>query len=357
MTVVILCGGAGTRLWPLSRPEKPKQFAKLFDGPTLFEATVARNLPLADRFIIVTNAAHRELAMGQFQKVAGAGIDADFLLEPIGRNTAPAITLAALASRVGEILLVVPSDHAISDSEAYISAARLASEEAAQGNLVTFGIHPTGPDSGYGYIEATAKTEKERVFSVSSFREKPSREVAEGFLSTGRYFWNSGMFAFTRETILSELDLHASSTLRASRKALAEARMEPMPRGRIVALEVGCMASIPASSIDCAVMEKSDRVRLIPTSLGWSDLGSYDALYESWAKDKSGNASTLGTRLQESSGNLVISDGSRIALVGVDDLVVIQDGTDILVVHRGLTQLVKDLAPENRARNAGSIDQ
>jgi len=345
MTIVILCGGAGTRLWPLSRKERPKQFAAFVGTETLFESTVRRNLPLAERFIIVTNRDHLELAREQFEKAAatsdcaGGGAKVLYILEPVGRNTAPAIALAALSAEAGEVLLVVPSDHAIADEGAYREAARKAERGAVSGRLVTFGIEPAGPETGYGYIESGEELDGGGLFAVTAFHEKPSMERAEEYLRAGRFYWNSGMFAFTREAILQELSLAAPAILAGSEKALA---MAPRSSG-VVKIDEEAMRAIPSDSIDYAVIEKSECVATLPAEMGWSDLGSYDAIYEIREKDASGNAASPGSILVEASNCLVLSSGRRIALAGVEDLVVVEDGDSILITKRGRTQIVKDV--------------
>lgn len=343
MTVVILCGGAGTRLWPLSRPENPKQFASLREGSTLFESTVARNLPIAGRFIVITNAAHRDMAIRQFRRVAGPGTEAIFILEPMGRNTAPAIALAAISAPEGEVLLVTPADHSILDEEAYRAAATLAGEVAPGGELVTFGVRPTTPETGYGYIETGEPSRVAGLFKVRSFREKPSRATAEGFLKAGTFTWNSGMFVFSKESIIEEMAAYALSILEASGRALDMSVQGMAGSEHVITIDAIAMEAIPATSIDYAVMEKSRRLLVLPVSMGWDDLGSYDTLWNMREKDSDGNSSSGNVIFVNSTGNLVIANGARVALAGVDDLVVIRDGDNILVVRRGKTQLVNEV--------------
>lgn len=347
MTNIILCGGAGTRLWPLSRAASPKQFVDLLGGPTLFERTVRRNAPVAERWIIVTGAAHRDLAAAQFAAAAPAGAAVDYILEPIGRNTAPAIALACLALPADEAVLVTPSDHEIRDADAYLRAARTALAAARAGKLATFGLEPSYPETGYGYIEAAGPFEgraaiagaETPVLGVASFREKPDRVTAESYVEAGRYYWNSGMFAFTAGVFLEELERHQPAMLAAARKALAGA---PVQADHTRSILRGDMEAIPADSIDYAVMEKSDRGAVVPCSIGWNDLGSWDAIYEIRAKDGQANAADTHLLPITASGNLVISSGKRVVLIDVDELLVIDTPDALLVTRRGRSQDVKN---------------
>ncbi|HUX38258.1 MAG TPA: sugar phosphate nucleotidyltransferase [Rectinemataceae bacterium] len=352
MTNLILCGGAGTRLWPLSRSASPKQFVDLLGGPSLFERTIARNAPLADRWLIVTGAAHQSLAATQFEKAAPAGSPVEYILEPMGRNTAPAIALACLALPADEPVLVSPSDHEIRDEAAYHAAARRAIAAARSGLLATFGLEASYPETGYGYIEASAPITKAAaaiaedppsgaegpLLRVASFREKPDRPTAEAYIAAGRYYWNSGMFAFTAGAFLEELGRHAPAMLEAARRALAAA---PRPDARTWAIAAADMAAIPADSIDYAVMEKSERVAVVPCSIGWNDLGSWDAIYDIRSKDKDANASDGPVLPLSSSGNLLLSSGKRLVLVDVDDLIVVDTPDALLIARRGSSQDVK----------------
>jgi len=349
MTNIILCGGAGTRLWPLSRTATPKQFVDLLAGPTLFERTVARNAPLVDRWLIVTGVAHKELAAAQFKAAAPVGTEADYILEPVGRNTAPAIALACLSLPADEPVLVTPSDHEIRDTAAYLIAARTALAAARAGMLVTFGLEPAYPETGYGYIEAAAPSRKgpalldipgaeTPVLRVASFREKPDLPTAESYIAAGRYYWNSGMFAFTAGSFLEELDRLRPDMLQAARRALDGAAA---PSPRIRAISQSDMKAIPADSVDFAVMEKSGRVAVVPCSISWSDLGSWDAIHDIRKKDADSNAADADTFAIASSGNLVLGSGKRIVLVDVDDLVVVDSPDALLITRRGSSQDVK----------------
>lgn len=334
MTTIILCGGSGTRLWPLSRVAMPKQFAHILPGGSLFEGAVKRNQELGSGFIVAANEAQSSLAGSQLN---GLGItDYGLMVEPVGRNTAPAIALACMMLAPSEIVLVVPSDHLIRGQNEYSKAVSRATELAQTGRLVTFGIEASYAETGYGYIE----TEGE---SVLSFKEKPDEETAKGYLASGRYYWNSGMFCFKAGTFLSELEAHSPAVFNAAKNAYDRAPSKaPLKPAR------ADMEAIPSISIDYAVMEKSSLISCVacPTAMGWSDLGSYDALYDELKGNvPDGGNATLGDVEPiaiSSTGNLVITSGKRVVLVDVEGLVVVETADAVLVARRGSTQMVKD---------------
>jgi mannose-1-phosphate guanylyltransferase len=325
----------------------PKQFASIVPGGSLFEGAVKRNLELGSDFIVAANEGQSSLAAAQLEELGVAGYAS--MVEPVGRNTAPAIALACMMLPPGEVALVVPSDHLIKGLAEYQAAVLRGTELARSGRLVTFGIAPTYAETGYGYIE----TDGERVVS---FKEKPDLATAEGYAASGRHFWNSGMFCFMAGTFLSELEACSPAVYAACLKAYDRAQVKsPLRPAR------EDMAAIPSISIDYAVMEKSELVScvLCPPALGWSDLGSYDALFEELstsvptvpstsvpteASNIPGNV-TIGAPGPVticSGGNLVVSSGKRVVLVGVDDLVIVDTPDALLVARRGSTQLVKD---------------
>jgi mannose-1-phosphate guanylyltransferase len=338
ITPVLLSGGAGTRLWPMSRNERPKQFLPLTDAHTMFELTLLR---IADRTrygppLIVAGADHADLVAAQ---LAAVGLEAAaIILEPCARNTGPAIALAALAVDPDELLLIMPSDHVIAQPDAFARAVDAAQPFAEQGWLVTFGITPTAPETGYGYI-AIGTALGEGVNKVAHFVEKPHRARAEAMLASGDHVWNGGIFLMRAGAFLDALQIHAPEMLAQCRAAMGAARRD----GLCIAPDGDAFASCPSDSIDYAVLEKTDQVAVVPVSMGWSDVGSWDALYELGAKDGAGNASSGEVILVESGGNLVRSDGLRIALAGVSDLIVIANGNDVLIVPRGEAQRVKQI--------------
>jgi mannose-1-phosphate guanylyltransferase len=342
MVNLILCGGAGTRLWPLSRQRMPKQFVALFGDRSLFEEAVMRNRGRCDRILVAANAGQIPLAQAQ---LAGLGIgDVEGLVEPVGRNTAPAIALSLMGLARDEIVLVTPSDHRMTDPEAFERALDRAAELARQGFLVTFGIAPRYAETGFGYIEAEGET-------VLSFKEKPDRATAEAYLSSGRHYWNSGMFVFSAGSFLDELERHAPELHGAACEAFASATRTPTSHGYLLNPSLEAMLKIPATSIDYAVMEKSSLVKVVPCDPGWSDLGSFDALYDEAADAQAGNNAVLAKQslLLGTERCLVVGGGKPIVLSGVEDLIVIDTEAALLVMKRGASQDVKTIFQEIRA--------
>jgi mannose-1-phosphate guanylyltransferase/mannose-1-phosphate guanylyltransferase/mannose-6-phosphate isomerase len=335
ITPVILAGGSGTRLWPLSRAARAKQFLNLIGEDTMIGETLARvgGAPFGPA-LIVGGAAQADMLQGP------AGDDARIILEPEGRNTAPAIALAALALPADAPMLVMPSDHAIADVAAFEAAVEQAAALAGDGWLVTFGIAPTGPETGYGYIregEAIGGASADGGFRVERFIEKPGRDTAKTFLAEGGYCWNGGIFLFTAGVFLDALDAHAPDIAAAARAAMAGAETE----GALIRPDAAAFAEAPAISIDYAVMEKARRVAVVPVAMGWSDIGSWDALYDFAGKDADGNSLSANVLAIDTANSLVRSDGPLVAAIGVSDLVVIATGDAILVMPRGESQRVK----------------
>lgn len=334
MISLILCGGSGTRLWPLSRVQMPKQFYPLFDQKSLFQGVIERNSAFADSFAAAVNADQSFLA---FEQLRGNGIcDRKGLIEPVGRNTAPAIALVALTLDPSETIIVNPSDHLISKTIAYREAVDRARALASQGMLVTFGIEPTYPETGYGYIERSG----ERVIS---FKEKPDAETAARYVASGKYSWNAGIFCFTAGTFLSELERLSPDVYSACR-AVAEAAMKRDGRELLRPTREEMM-TIPSISVDYAVLERSDRVAVVPCDIGWSDLGSFDSLYPvAWDKAaKNSVISETKPTFIGSEGNLVIGRGDKkIVLIDMTDTSVIDTEDALLVVKRGSGQRVKE---------------
>lgn len=335
---VILSGGSGTRLWPMSTPEKPKQLLALTADETMLQLTAAR--AIGDGFapqIIVANVRHADMIEQQMAAI-GAPLDA-LILEPMGRNSAPAIALAALAaSDPTAPLLVMSSDHVIADVAAFHAAARAALPMVEQGWLVTFGITPDSPDISYGYLKMGAEIAG-GVHRVERFIEKPPLAEAEAMLAAGGHAWNSGIFLFRADAFLGALAVHAPDMLHAAQQAMAKATRD----GARILPDADAFAASPSESVDYAVMEKAERVAMVPVSMGWSDLGSWDALHEISACDASGNACKGDVVAIETENCLVRADGVRVALVGVSDLIVVANGTDVLVMPRGRSQEVKKL--------------
>lgn len=334
---VILSGGSGTRLWPLSRECYPKQFLPLVEDISMLQATWRRVAPLAGRRpIVVANQEHRFMAAEQLREM-GAEPSA-ILLEPVGRNTAPAIAVAALeAMRDGEdaLLLVLPSDHVIRDEAAFHAVVQAALPAAREGRLVTFGIVPTAPETGYGYIQAAAG---EGVRAVAQFVEKPDRQTAERYLASGAYFWNSGMFLFRASRYLQELQRWQPAMLAACRQALDEARRDT----DFVRLQAERFATCPSDSIDYAVMEKTDAAAVIALDAGWNDVGSWAALWEATPQDAEGNAHH-GDVIALNCRNTYAHASRLVAMIGLDDVVVVDTDDALLIAHRDQVQQVKDV--------------
>lgn len=338
MQVVILCGGSGTRLWPVSRSLYPKQFVKLFQNESLYQKTVSRNKNIADSFSVVINQEQYFMGLDQLEEM-NISHKKTFILEPTGRNTAPAIAMAALAADPEEILLVVPSDHLIEKQSDYEAAVSKAKEMASSNKLVTFGIKPGYAETGYGYIEASG-------FDVKSFKEKPDTKTAEMYVKAGNYFWNSGMFCFKAGVFLEELKAFAPDIYDQSKAAFDHAR-----RDQAIRVQMDDMKAIRSESIDYAVMEKSKKVNVVPADIGWSDLGSFDSLYETLPKDKAGNTDTPNAIHIGSKNNLIIADDRLISTIDVEDLMIVDTRDAIVIAKKGSTQKVKDLVAEVKKRN------
>lgn len=350
MTNVILCGGSGTRLWPLSRTLMPKQFVELFNGESLFQHTVRRNQSICVDQFIVSNAEQYFLAIDQIEALSLANPTDKYLLEPVGRNTAPAIALACLALQPETVVLVTPSDHMVRNQDNYEAAMRRASALAEEGFLVTFGITPERPETGFGYIEAAGE-------DVKAFHEKPDSQTAEHYLAAGNYYWNSGMFCFRAGSFLSELERYAPAIHDACVRAFETAKHDDLIR-----VAHDAMASIPEDSIDYAVMEKSTKVKVVPADMGWSDLGSFDALYDVLPQDAQANAvlafdhegeapSPAAPITDNARGNLIVSE-KLVAAVDVSDLLIVDTADALLVSKKGSSQKVKSVVKALKARES-----
>lgn len=334
---VILSGGAGTRLWPLSTAERPKQLHALAAAATMLQMTAQR---VADpsRFtapIVVAGARHREEIAAQLQAI---GVEPRLLiLEPCGRNTAAAIALAALQSPPEALLLVMPSDHFIGRPEAFLAAVAAATPHAEQGHLVTFGITPTRPETGYGYIQRGAGLGG-GAFAVHRFVEKPDAQRAADYIISGDYDWNGGIFLLRAGDLIAGLDLHAPDILAGVRAALAGTG----PEGGCVSPDPALFAAVRSQSIDYALFEPHERVAVVPVDMDWSDLGSWDALYELAGKDPAANARAGRVTATDTRSCLLHSSGPRILTVGVEDLIVVATDDAVLVLPRGQSQRVRE---------------
>ncbi len=339
---VILSGGSGTRLWPMSRSKYPKQLLALVSNRSLLQETAQRvGKPGFAAPLVIANEEHRFIIAEQLREI---GIKAEALvLEPVGRNTAPAACTAALrlaAKDPDALMLVMASDHAIVDLAAFHQATQRAAEAAGAGYLVTFGITPERPETGYGYISKGAAIERcAGAFGVTAFVEKPDLPTAERYVSSGDYFWNSGIFLFPVGLWLSEIERLRPEILAACRKALADGRADD----DFVRLDKGAFAACPSDSIDYAVMERTTRAAVVPVGMGWSDLGSWDALWEMGDKDARGNALSGNVVAEETSNCYLRSEAGLIAAIGIEDLVVVATDDAVMVAPRNRTQEVKQL--------------
>ena len=335
---VLLSGGSGTRLWPLSREAYPKQFLPLAGEESLLQETWRRVAELAEAApLAVANEEHRFMVAEQLRQTGA--VPAAIVLEPVGRNTAPAIAAAALqASAGGEdpLLLVLPSDHAIADAAAFRAAVQAARAAAEAGRLVTFGIVPTGPETGYGYIKAAAG---QGVRAVERFVEKPDEATARGYVASGEYFWNSGMFLFRASRYLEELGRFRPDILEACRAAFAAATRD----ADFVRLEREAFAACPSDSIDYAVMEKTDAAAVLAVDVGWNDVGSWSALWEVAARDDAGNAHHGDVVALDCRDTYAWTDRRLVALIGLEDVVVVDTDDAVLVARKDKVQQVKDV--------------
>lgn len=340
---VILSGGSGTRLWPMSRTLYPKQLLALFGDKSLLQQTVLR-VADAERFappLIVANEEHRFIIAEQLRAIDTA--PQALLLEPIGRNTAPAAAVGALRlvdTDAEALMLLMPSDHVIADRIAFLSAVYRAEAAARQGMLVTFGITPERAETGYGYIAAGQPLAvAPGVSALRAFVEKPNVAEAQRYIEAGTYFWNSGIFLFPAATYLAELEKLRPDMLKACSAALAAARIDD----DFIRLDKAAFASCPSDSIDYAVMEHTPHAAMIPVSMGWSDVGSWDALWAMSGKDSGGNA-IAGNVVAEDARNCYLrSEAGLVAAVGVEDLVVVATDDAVMIAPRSRSQEVKQL--------------
>jgi len=345
---VILCGGAGSRLWPVSRQLLPKQFLPLVTEKSLLQDTALRAAAVAGASapIVICNEAHRFLVRDQLAEV---GITGRILLEPAGRSTAAAVAAAALATEdENAVLLVLASDHAIRGLDAFADAVRRAAAVASQGLLVTFGIPAARPDSGFGYIERGEPLgDGSGGYRIARFIEKPSEDKARAMIAGGNVYWNSGMFAFTARDPLAELERLRPDILAAVRAAHAAATDD------LAFLRLGAEAFLacPAEAIDRAVMERTQKEAVIPAAFEWSDVGSWSALWELAAKDAAGNAPRGDVQLQDTRGTLVFGERRLVATLGVEDLIIVDSDDAILIADRSRSQDVRDVVEDLKRAN------
>jgi len=327
---VVLSGGVGSRLWPLSRKSCPKQYLPIFEGKTLFQKTVERNQALCDHLMVVGNKANYELSRKDLEGLKVQGYTE--VIEACPRNTAAAIAFAALSSDPDDILFITPSDHLINSGDAYAKSVQRAIELAKQGYIVTFGLKPTRPETGFGYIEADGE-------EVKGFREKPNLDTAEKFLKRGNFLWNSGMFCFRASVFLEELGMFVPEILNASIKTIEAAKNG--------FLDQELSMKIPSTSVDYAVMEKTTKIKVVPSTFSWSDMGSFESIFEYMEEH--------GYKADEN-GNMVIGTDLHTEFVGLKDTMFIQTKDAILVLQKEKAQDVKKVFEKLEKENPDLVN-
>lgn len=349
---VILSGGVGSRLWPESRREQPKQLSRLAGPSSLLQMTAerARMIPGAEAPVIVCGETHYAPIVEQLAEIGirpRAGV-----LEPFGRNTAPAAAAAALCVAPDDLLLLLPADHLITDVDAFIDAVTLAMDVAAAGNLVTFGISPTGPETGFGYIERGPDlADFDGAHEVRRFVEKPDQATAEAYLASGGYTWNSGMFLFRADRYLEELGRFSPAMVARTSEALTDGT----ERDGGILLDPDSFAECPDDSIDYAVMERTQHAAMVPLDAGWNDIGSWAALWEVGDKDAAGNVTSGNVYLEGTTNSYVRAGDRAVAVIGMDHAVVVDTSDAVMVVHKDATQDVKKIVKRLEAEGSDLI--
>ncbi len=344
MINLILCGGVGERLWPISRTRYPKQFSRIVEGYSLLQHTARRNRVSCGNTLVVTNTEQYFMARDQLEEM---GCPTTFVLESVGRNTAPAIALACLGLPMDELVLVTPSDHLIKGGEAYEAALAEGVRLASSGGIVTFGIQPAWPETGYGYIQANGN-------EVLAFKEKPDGETARQYVERGTYFWNSGIFLFRVDVFLNELGKWRPDVLEACRSALQDTEQGT----DFLRLREAGMMAIPKVSVDYAVMEKSDKIRMVAADFQWSDLGSFESLHDALEPDAEGNVVVNGSDAPDgfinigSRNNFIYTESKKVAAIDVSDLMIVDTKDALLVGLRSSSQKVKEVVEVLKAEGS-----
>ncbi len=351
---IILSGGTGSRLWPLSRELYPKQLLPLVNSHTMLQNTILRTvgIPNITDPILVCNSDHRFMVAEQMRQLNLK--PSSVILEPIGRNTAPAVAVAALHALTyteNPVLLVLPADHVIDDIGAFHKAIEIVTPAAVAGKLVTFGVCPTGPETGYGYIKASSSSKhsgnENAILDVNCFVEKPDGTTAQGYVASGDYFWNSGMFMFTARRYLAELERYSPEMAGSCRKVYLQAIMDP----DFIRLEKDIFSACPSDSIDYAVMEKTADAVVCPLNAGWCDVGSWSALYEIGKPDADGNVLKGDIFLHDTKNCYIYADERLVAAVGLEDHIIVETADAILVAKRDRVQDVKSIVRQLNVRN------
>ena len=347
---VILCGGAGSRLWPVSRETHPKPFMRLADGESLLQKAFLRGqtLPGVTEVLTVTNQELLFKTLEEYRRVTtkGATTATPIVLEPFGRNTAAAVAAAALQLQGAHgdeaVLLILPADHLITDQAAFVAAVAQAQVLALQGRIVTFGIQPESPETGFGYIQAQGNV-------VKRFVEKPDLPTAEQYLADGGYYWNSGMFCFTAGAMLREMAQHCPDILQATQNCLSQSNTVDSSTGPQLSLHAPSFAQVPDNSIDYAVMEKTRAIAMVPCQIGWSDIGSWAAVGELATPDDQGNRIEGQALMHEAKDCFVQSTDRMVGVVGVSDLIIVDTPDALLVANRHNSQDVKQIYSQLKA--------
>ena len=343
ISAVVMAGGSGTRLWPLSRAKHPKQFLALHGEDTMLQATVRRLSSLdVKTSVTICNEEHRFFVAEQLREINSLG---SIILEPIGKNTAPAIALAAFSTQDDPLLLVLAADHVFQNDNKFIEAVTVAIPLAESGKLVTFGIVPCEPHTGYGYIKRGEK--QGDGFVVDKFVEKPSVELAQQYITSGEYYWNSGMFLFKASRYLEELKKFRPDIYRACKASMVAAQ----PDLDFLRINKENFLECPSESIDYAVMENTTDAVVVPMDAGWSDIGSWSSLWDISKKDIDGNTTHGDVMLHNSSNSYIRTDGKLVAAIGVDDLVIVSTKDALMVAHKNSVQDAKIIAQQLKAES------
>jgi mannose-1-phosphate guanylyltransferase/mannose-6-phosphate isomerase len=353
---VILCGGSGTRLWPLSRSGFPKQFLALAGKESLFQQTLMRAAKIASatiqsqQAIIVTNEEHRFLAVEQLREIQQ---EATFILEPVGKNTAPALTMAALFAKEtlpeNTIMVMMPSDQTIQDEDAWLTAMRAAIEQASLGGIVTLGVKPTHPETGYGYIHLQGSANQNNAFEVVQFTEKPNQEKAQKYVDSGEYLWNSGIFILKANTWLSAIKDSSPIIDETTRISWDRKTSDTGGYANFIRPDKESFQNIPSDSIDYAVIEKSPGKRtidVVPLDAGWSDLGAWDAVWGVGQKDLNQNVLRGDVLLENTSNSYIHSTGRLVGAIGLNHMIVIETSDAVLVANKNDSQAVKKIVEQ-----------
>jgi mannose-1-phosphate guanylyltransferase/mannose-6-phosphate isomerase len=346
MIPVVMSGGSGTRLWPLSRKHKPKQFLNLFGDDSMFQQTILRLKGLDSASpIVVCNESHRFMVAEQLLEI---GIESpSILLEPAGRNTAPAIVSAAfqaLSREQDPVLLVLAADHVIADIEAFHQAIKVAEQQALAGSLVTFGIVPNCAHTGYGYIQAE---EKEVISAVKQFVEKPDLETAEQYLASGEYYWNSGMFMFKASVLIEEMNKFNPDIVEQCRLAVSQSEQDL----DFVRLNKVAFEACPSDSIDYALMEKTNKAVVVPLDAGWNDVGSWSSLWECSQQDENNNVLKGDVEIKNVKNAYIHSEHRLVSAIGVEDLVIVETADAVMVASKAQAQDIKDIVAKLKAQS------